>query len=193
MPINMAALLSRPMTPAPPDDDPSATGGQQAGMGSLQSLMQQPGGGQGGQGGPAPPSEEQIATMLEHLGRFQREWISLLKIPDIGKKDIKGDIMEMMADTMGEGYVTLAQVMNQLKDLPTTPLGQKQWVQEHLRKAEQATSILLEQSAALNPKTGLEPLTPVPPLKSPRERDHQGMVTGAMKFYDYHNPKKGRR
>ena len=152
-------------------------------MGSLQSIMQQPGGQQGQ--GPAPPTHEQIAAMLDHLGAFQQEWMRLLKIPDIGKKDVKGDIMETMADMMGDQYVTLAQVMNQLKDLPTTPLGQKQWIQENMQKAEQATVMLLQQARRYRRRHRQE-------LKPSRERNHQDMISGAMKYYDHHG-KKGQR
>lgn len=152
MPINMESLLSRPMTPAPPDADSARSGADQVGMGSLQSLMQRGGGPQQGRMGPSPLADPETASALfEHLTTFQREWEGLLQVPGIGKKDVKGSIMEMMADMMGQGYVTLAAVMNQLKDLPTNPLGQKQWVEEHLRKAEQAAIGVLRQHAALSP------------------------------------------
>ncbi len=158
----VASLLSQqPGSQAPPEAGGAGQDGRDAaGGGSVQSLLQQPGGAPGGApgAGPPAPSHEQTAAALYHLNEFQRQWKKLLDIPDIGKKDIKGDVLEMMADVMGEGLVTLPQVMNELKQLPTDALGQRQWVEEHFKKAQQAAVAILTHHAQAFPRTGLEPI-----------------------------------
>ena len=157
MPAGLTALLSgqtQPPAPAVAGED----GRDAAGGGSLQSLLQQPGDGQGAPGGGSPPPDRnQVAAAVRHLMAFERQWKRLMALPGFGKRDIKGDVLETMADVMGEGLVTLPQVMNELKGLPTDALGQRQWVEEHYRKAQQAQLTLLTSHAATNQRTGMEP------------------------------------
>lgn len=60
-------------------------------------------------------------------------------------------IYDMMADVMGEGLVTLPQVMNQMKTLPTDPLQQKQWIAQHYQKGQAAMAQIVQQHAAAFP------------------------------------------
>lgn len=181
MPAGLTALLSgqtQPPAPAVAGED----GRDAAGGGALQSLLQQPGDGQQGSApgiGPPAPNHEQTAAAVHHLAEFQRQWKRLMAVPGFGKQDIKGDVLEMMADVMGEQLVTLPQVMNELKGLPTDPLGQRQWVEEHYKKAEQASIMLLQHYAAANPRTGSEP----PPNFDGNGGDHATMMKGLVDHY----------
>jgi hypothetical protein len=147
--MDMASLLSQPQTPTPPDADPSQ--GQRGGSmaGQVQSLMQ-PGGAPGmpGQPGQQQPLDHATAAAgLRHLAEFSRHWREIMTEPGFGTKDIKGSILEMMAEVMGDGLVTLPQVMDQLKRLPTQPLQQRQWVEQHYKDDQQAQLMLMEQYA----------------------------------------------
>jgi hypothetical protein len=190
MPANLNALLSRPSTPSPPDDDPSASGRVQAAGGAIQSLMQggQPQG-QGQPGLPAPNHEETVAA-LRHLWEFEREFKKVLATPDIGKADIKGQVLEMMADVMGEGLVTMPQVLNQLKSFPLEPLQQRQWVEQHLANVRQAGDAILAHHAAAFPWPGNEPTEA---NASRAVTDHTATISGLAGRYKAHATKKARR
>lgn len=189
MPANIGALMSRPSTPSPPDDDPSLSGRDQAAGGAIQSLMQ------GGkpdvpQGGMPAPTHEQTVAALRHLAMFQKEFGKILSLPDVGKVDIKGPVLEMMADVMGDGLVTLPQVMNQLKNFPMEPLQQRQWVEQHLANAQQAAQAILQQHAMSK-----GPLGPWEIENAARggSSDHIAMMSGLVNQYKAHRSKKVRR
>ena len=151
--MDMASLLSQPQTPTPPDADPSQDqrGGGMASQ--IQSLMRPPGAPGQPQGQPGQPGQQQpldhatAAAGLRHLAEFSRHWREIMQEPGFGTKDIKGSILEMMADVMGDGLVTLPQVMDLLKRLPTQPLQQWQFVEQHYKQDQQAMTILLQRHA----------------------------------------------
>ena len=151
--MDMASLLSQPQTPTPPDADPSQDqrGGGMASQ--IQSLMRPPGAPGQPQGQPGQPGQQQpldhatAAAGLRHLAEFSRHWREIMQEPGFGTKDIKGSILEMMADVMGDGLVTLPQVMDLLKRLPTQPLQQRQFVEQHYKQDQQAQMILMERYA----------------------------------------------
>ena len=102
--------------------------------------------------GQAPaPSHEETAAVVHHLVRFDQLWTRLLRDPDIGVKSIRPRVYDVMTDAMGEGLVTLPQVMEQLKVFPQEPLMQKKWVEQHVQTGERALMVVLDHYAAANP------------------------------------------
>ncbi len=173
MPQDMSSLMSQPSQATPPDADASQGQQQQQGPQSLQNLMQEnPGAGveQGANGQPSPNFHMTVAA-LKHMRMFERGWESLLKIDDIGKTDIKGSFIEMMAKMMGERIVSLPQTLQMMKGFPDNPLQQRQYVQEHYLRDKQAQEMLIAQHTAAFPNpNGIRP----PAL--PRNSDHIGMM-----------------
>jgi hypothetical protein len=188
---DMASLLSRPAAAIPDQAEAGTDGRDQAGAGSLQGMLGQPQQGQGGPVmGPPAPNYQQTVAAVRHLSEFQRQWKQLLAIPGLGKKDVKGDVMMMMADVMGEGLVTLPQVMNELKAMPADPLGQRQWIEEHYKKAQQAEQMVIQHHTAAFPQ--IMPGEIETAMAGNSNGDHAGMMGGLADHYRSRSP-KGRR
>lgn len=144
--VDMASLLSKPNAQPVPAAD--MDNGQQQAF-SLASLMGMKPNQQGQQQPGAPqPSYEQTVAAIRHMGAFQRGWQQILETPNIGKADVRGPFVEMMADLMGEGFITLPQSMTLMKTFPSDPLQQRKWVEEHLQRDEQASVMILQHYAA---------------------------------------------
>jgi hypothetical protein len=136
---NMASLLSQPSQATPPGAGPNQSqGGDQQ---SLQSLIQP----SPQQPGEQPlPDAEHIKSALVHMTEFQRKWRQILETENVGKTDIKGPFIEAMAQLMGDQFITLPQALSLMKSFPEDPLQQRQFVEQHLQKDEQATMMLLQ-------------------------------------------------
>jgi len=179
---NISSLVAQQPSAQQPQQEGSAGG---ADMASLSSLVQRAPGAPAG-GGPAaqPPAPDHAQTVaaITHLGEFQRRFRALQAIPDIGKASIRGEVIDMMADVMGDGLVTLPQVMSQLKTFPSDPLAQKQWVDKHYQNTAQALQTILAQHAQAFPRTGLEP---VPPMtgKGGVAQNHATMMGALVDHY----------
>lgn len=102
---------------------------------------------------PAPNHAQTVAT-VRHLGEFLKHWKDLASDPGLGTKNMRGRIYDMMADVMGEGLVTLPQVMSELKSVPMEPLEQKKWIETHLKNSVAAIGQVLNHHAAGFPGVG---------------------------------------
>ncbi len=143
---NMASLLSQPSQATPPDAGPEQSqAGPQQSPGSLQQLMQS---GQQQPGEQPLPDAEHIKSALVHMTEFQRKWRQILETENIGKTDIKGPFIEAVSQLMGDQFITLPQALSLMKSFPEDPLQQRQFVEQHLQKDEQATMMLLQQAAS---------------------------------------------
>lgn len=168
-----ALLAQNQQSTAPPEQQGSASGGD---MASLASLLQQGQGGPQPQGQPQQPiSTQELTAAVRHLSEFSRRFQALLSEPDIGKKNMRPEVLEMMADIMGEGFVTLPQVMAQLKTLPDDPLGQRQWLQKHYDNNMQALQGLLAHYATTAP-----PVSAAEAMAGGPAKDHQGVINGMI-------------
>jgi hypothetical protein len=125
---------------------------------------------------PPAPDYQQTASAVYHLSEFQRKYKKLLSDPEIGRKNMRPEMLEMMADVLGEGLATLPQIMSQVKDFPTEPLQQKQYIEKHFQQAQAATVAILQHHAAAFPRNGTEPIPPV----NVGGDDHHAVLGGMM-------------
>lgn len=187
MPRDMASLMSQPSQATPPSADMAKQQGPDSTQaGSLQQLMQDnPGASmeQGAQGQPSPNYHMTVAA-LKHMRMFAQGWEGLLKLDEIGKADIKGPFIEMMAKQMGEGLVSLPQTLQMMKAFPEDPLQQRQFVEQHYAKDRQAIVMLSAQFAQAFPGMSR------PPPKPREGMDHIGMMTNLAKHYKQFARKK---
>ena len=172
---DLSSLIAQPQAPQAPQ--------MQQGQAppSLPSLMGQQGGAPGGVPMAAPqkppaPDYQQTASAVYHLSEFQRKYKKLLSDPEIGRKNMRPEMLEMMADVLGEGLATLPQIMSQVKDFPTEPLQQKQYLEKHYQQSKMAAIVILEHHAAAFPAKGVEP---VPPVQVGGD-DHHAVLGGMM-------------
>lgn len=94
-----------------------------------------------------PPSHQETVALLQHISAFRRRWAQMLKDPEIGTKDMRGDVQDMMADMMADDYASLPEVMGLLKSIPTKPLEQRQWIEKHVANDDQAMQTVLAHHA----------------------------------------------
>lgn len=173
---DLSSLIAQPQAPQTPQMQQGTPGAAPA---SLQSLM---GGAPGGVPMAAPqkppaPDHQQTASAVYHLSEFQRKYKKLLSDPEIGRKNMRPEMLEMMADVLGEGLATLPQIMSQVKDFPTEPLQQKQYLEKHYQQAKMASVAILQHHAAAFPRTGAEPM---PPPANVGGDDHHAVLGGMM-------------
>lgn len=137
--------LNSLVTQQPNQEPPKLQGGDTQQPSGLQGLVGQ------GQGAASPmqaPSHQETVALLQHMSAFRRRWAAMLKDPEIGTKDMRGDVQDMMADMMADDYASLPEVMGLLKTVPTNPLEQKQWIEKHIQNDDQAMRMVLEHHAA---------------------------------------------
>lgn len=148
-------------TPSGPDPDPSQGAAAAltsqpgaAGPSNPAAGLMQPGGQPGQPQQPAqrpPMSHAHTVAVLNHLQAFTSQFKRLSRNPKLGKENIRPEIFYATADLMGEGWITLPQVMNEIKSLPTDPPGQKKWVLQHLANTMVARSQVLADHAVSGP------------------------------------------
>lgn len=140
------SLVTQPGNSQPPDMQGSSGTDQASG---LQGLVQ------GGQG-PAMqgPSHQETTALLQHLSFFRRRWQAMLDDPEVGEKNMRPEVYELMADTLADEYASLPEVMGLLKTLPTNPLEQKQWIEGHVQQDDKAMAAVLQMHAANQPPPG---------------------------------------
>jgi hypothetical protein len=171
---DLSSLIAQPQAPQTPQMQQGTPGEAPA---SLQSLMGAPGGvPMAAPQKPPAPDYQQTASAVYHLSEFQRKYKKLLSDPEIGRKNMRPEMLEMMADVLGEGLATLPQIMSQVKDFPTEPLQQKQYLEKHYQQSKMAAMAILEHHAAAFPAKGVEP---VPPVNVGGD-DHHAVLNGMM-------------
>lgn len=123
-------------------------------------------------------SKDQVVAGLHHLTEFQRKFGPLLNSPLLGKDNIRPKIFDASATLIGEGTMTVPEVMNGIKSLPSDPLGQKKWLEMKLQQAAQAQKKLVSDYIAQGP--GPEPQGGAGAWSPDTHREH---VSGLMAGY----------
>ena len=101
-----------------------------------------------------PPSHQETVAMLQHISAFRRRLVAMLNDPEVGTKDMRSDVQDMMADLMADDYATLPEVMGLLKTVPTKPLEQKQWIEKSIRDDDQAIQAITNHYVNTQPPPG---------------------------------------
>jgi hypothetical protein len=139
------------------------------------------GGGQ--QGGVAPPpTHAQTVTAMRHFGELQKRLGKLLADPAVGKENMRPKIFDMGAGLLGDGFMTLPKLMNEIKTLPQDPADQKKWLQQHYTAVSKAQIAVLDHYRAGNPGSGnwQADLAAQPPAAA---GEHADQMDGIMKHY----------
>jgi len=148
----------------------------------------QPQGGQQQPQQPPAPNHAQTVAGLRQIAFFQKRWKELLDDPDVGTKNIRPAILEVLADTLSDGYASLPQILNTMKSLPSDPLQQKQWLEKHYADDEKAEGMLLQHHAAANPGVADWP-TEQAKLAQSKPADHLKTIASLQAHYKSRTPK----
>ena len=131
---NSAPSQQSPDAPTAPTSNPTQA---QQGMEGLMRPPQQP------QQRP-PMSHEMTVAAITHFQAVTKQLKQIAANPGLGRENIRPKIFNAIASLLGDGFFTLPMVMNEIKTLPTDPVGQKQWVMTHLMNAQMAQKQVIQ-------------------------------------------------
>lgn len=100
---------------------------------------------------PANISKPQLVAGLHHLDAMQKSLMSVLKAPEAGKSNIRPRLFDAMAILIGNRTMTVPEVINGMKDLPSDPVDQKKWLETKLMQTKQAEQMLVSHYIAQGP------------------------------------------
>lgn len=154
---------------------------QQSGPGNGSALMPpmpqpQPSAPQQGQGPqlPPPPSHAQTVTALRHFGALESELTKLMKSPELGKDDLRSDVIDAMTRLVAKGIVPAAGAVKDLGTFPEKPFDQRTWVNQHFQNVVQAQTMILAHHAQGGPNV---------PADEPTADSHQGTMNALQARY----------
>lgn len=179
----LGSLIQQPN----PAQEPEQQGTNEQSPLSAQSGTPQPQGGQQPMQPPAPNHAQTVAG-LRQMGFFQKRWGELLKDPDLGTKNVRPEIIDVLADTLSDGYASMPQVLNIMKGLPSDPLQQKQWIEKHYADDQKAMAMLLAHHAAANPGVADWP-TEQAKMAQSKPPDHLKTIASLQAHYKSRTPK----
>lgn len=92
---------------------------------------------------PAPDHAQTVAA-LRHFHAIGQELETLLKNPSLGRADIKSDFIDGVTKLVAGRFITPAQAVMQLADVPADAIAQRKWVMQHYQQNEQAANSVLD-------------------------------------------------
>ena len=138
-----------------------------------------------------PPSidHHQAVTMLRHFDEIEKQMTKLSKNPKLGKENIRPDVFSAAADLLAKGFMTLPQLMNEIKTVPNDPSDQKLWVGRVLRNAQAARLQIMDDHRTSNPGTG-NWKAEIAALGQAPDLPHYAIVSGISDQYRQRQPLK---
>lgn len=91
------------------------------------------------------PSHAQTMASLRHFSEINQEIMPILKNPELGKADLKSQIIDAVTKLVSSRIVTPAAAVMQLAAVPDKPREQKAWAMNLYRQNQQASAVILEQ------------------------------------------------
>lgn len=126
----------------PPPDPPEIDQGtnqlqQNAPPGPVQQAQPQQ------QQAPAPTHSQTVAAM-RHFSEINREFLPLLKNPDLGKSDMKSSIIDAVTKLVASRVIPPSAAVAQLATVPEKPKDQRAWAMNLYHQNEMAAAVMLE-------------------------------------------------
>lgn len=109
---------------------------------AMQGAPQQP-----QQQAPAPPTHDQTVAALRHFDAIKDELSVILNNPSLGKSDVKSQVIDGVMKLVSERFMTPAQAVIQLSQVPTDPIQQRKWAQTQMAQTVQAERSILAHHA----------------------------------------------
>jgi hypothetical protein len=103
---------------------------------------------------PPQVTHQQAVCALRHFSAISRELEVFLKDPDLGRSDIKSKIIDGTTKLVASRIITPGQAVEQLSNVPSDPLLQRKWVQEHFQQTMLAMNVVLDHHAQAEPGSG---------------------------------------
>lgn len=94
------------------------------------------------------PSHAQTVAALRHFDAILGQLTTLLKNPDLGKADMKSNIIDGMTKLVADRMIAPTQAVDQLSKVPDRPFDQKKWTQERANETMVARNAIIAHHAA---------------------------------------------
>lgn len=127
---------------------------------------------------PPAPSHAQTVTALRHFGALEKSLTKLMKNPDLGKDDLRSEVIDSMTDLVSKGIVPAAGAVKDLGTFPEKPYDQRAWVNQHFQNVVQAQTAILAHHQ-MGAATGQDP----GPIGNPSKDDHQATMSTLQTRY----------
>src|SRR5216684_5185164 len=181
-PSPIASLVQSPgavAAPGVPSPDQAGAPPAAAGQGNpLAALIKQP-----QAGGPPTPDHAMTKAAMRHFGAMKVRLEKLLADPKTGKENMRPAIFDMAASLLGDGFMTMPKLMNEIKTLPQEPADQKQWLQKHLDAVSKAQVNVLDHHIAAFPGSGDWKMDWANAPPSAGNDDHPAVMDSVLKHY----------
>ena len=103
---------------------------------------------------PASPSHQQCVAALRHFDAVKGELKILLENPALGKSSIKSAIIDGTSKLVSERFMSAAEAVQQLAQVPDDPLQQRKFLQQKMMQTVQSENKVLDDFGAGNPHFG---------------------------------------
>jgi hypothetical protein len=128
---------------------------------------------------PAPTHNQTVAT-LRHLQALIQAFKPLLNEPDLGKADMKSEVIDTVTKLVADRIVPASAAIQKLATFPEKPFQQRQWVQQQYMQDMQARGIVLAHHA--------QAFAGQPPQPTPDVENHMADIS---KMMGAHYPNRG--
>lgn len=103
---------------------------------------------------PPAPSHAQTVASLRHFQAILGQLENLLKNPELGKADVRSDIIEGMTQLVADRFMEPQTAVAQLASVPDKPFDQRKWAQQMFTQTIQAQNAVLDHHRTQTVGTG---------------------------------------
>jgi hypothetical protein len=135
-----------------------------------------------GQQSPSP-SHEQTVAALHHTSEVSKQLMSLMRDPELGKKDARSQIIDASLELVQKGLATVPAIVEQIKGLPSDPRGQLDWVKGHLLGNLLTQHAIFEHHRAAFPPTTEPWDVEKQRLQLDKKKKHSDIIGGLITHY----------
>jgi hypothetical protein len=121
------------------------------------------------------PTHDQTVTALRHFQAILSELRTLLKNPELGRSDVKSDIIDLMTRLVANRMVPATSAVEQLSKVPDRPYDQKKAVEWMYDQTMQARDAIVSHHALA--------FAGAPPQEAPDANDHMKHVAAMMEAH----------
>lgn len=136
---------------------------------------------------PPAPTHGQTVAALRHFNAILGQLMTLLKNPDLGKADVRSQIIDGITQLVSERIMPPAQAVAQLATVPDKPLDQRKWAEQQFQQTVQAQSAVLDHHRTQTVGTGNYDLENM--LHESAPDDHLGTIKAMMQAHYAGQPK----
>lgn len=121
------------------------------------------------------PSHRQTMAALRHFDAIERELTKLLKMPELGKSDMKSEIIDAATHLVSKGILTPSEAVSELGNVPPRPFDQKKFVEAMFKQTVEGQNFVLDHHRTAFAGQG--------PFEDGSPNDHLSTMAGLLSHY----------